>query len=607
MTGPTIQSVSPMSLSMTSALGIDKSGDSGTAEVTVGIKMNVQNTTVFQDSALSCNNQLTTSLMCSVDTTGLTLTKAISNSAVDVAKTNLTVGQKKEIIERAFNIGNCNMGLQIPTSTWVAAAGTSIKIPTLNSSAGSGVDEYRCVQATFNMNVSLRVQTADNMNKVYTSAAKAIPMTITSNCTPEAWLTPGYELPLNAQYGNRVAIDGNWAVVVADRENDPGSVSTVEIGAAHVFKKMDSVWTHVDKLKISTNGNNDGISSVALKGNYLILGSAGARYVPQSSSDTGSGKTGVISLFKLNQGKWQELGKPFSLQNANEEQMFGAAVAIDDGRAFIGAPGRSLSNGQGGVIYSQGVVMVYKIDDSLGLVDPQTLTSPIGNITSFRGYGSSLAAKNGLLAVGAPMYPGKETQGIGAVHLYNTAYIDDAKTRMSPIEVRTYGGNITEADNTDLHLGARFGARVDISGIGLVIGIPTRGDNNTDKVNLGQIRYYANWAQTTAPVKINGSTANDRIGREVKLTSDKIFLAVTPEITGAQGMVQVRNRSTPTAVVRHIRPLDSAGNDYFGVSIAIGETDALGKTDMLIGARGKRKTVDSVVSSGAAYMYSLGF
>jgi hypothetical protein len=96
-------------------------------------------------------------------------------------------------------------------------------------------------------------------------------------CLLPAWaLTAEQEAKLLAsdgaagdRFGLRVALDGDTAIISADRDDDNGTGS----GSAYVFARVNGVWTEQAKLLPADGGSGDGFGwSVALDGDTAVIG-----------------------------------------------------------------------------------------------------------------------------------------------------------------------------------------------------------------------------------------------------------------------------------------------------------------------------------------------
>ncbi len=131
------------------------------------------------------------------------------------------------------------------------------------------------------------------------------------------------------QFGISVAIDGDHAIVGAYLDgNDNGS----NAGAAYVFQRIDGTWTEVQKLTASDGAATDWFgTSVAIDGDHAIVGAF--------LGDTGNGRdAGAAYVYQRIEGTWAEVQKLTASDGAASDQ-FGRSVAIDGDYAIVGASG----------------------------------------------------------------------------------------------------------------------------------------------------------------------------------------------------------------------------------------------------------------------------
>jgi len=198
-------------------------------------------------------------------------------------------------------------------------------------------------------------------------------------------------------FGSSVALNADLAVVGSPGDDEKGS----NAGAAFVFRRGTSGWSFVAKLMASDVAGGDRFGeSVATDGRQIIVGSpfafgAGAR-------------TGAAYMFQP-AGSSFELDQRFLPEKSNPEQEFGASVTLQDGFAFVGAPGPGNPDAPGGT------VSIFSLDDDAS--DPiEILTS--GPSTSESGFGASLDSFSGFLMVGSQRFVG-DHPGPGSARVYS--------------------------------------------------------------------------------------------------------------------------------------------------------------------------------------------
>ncbi|MDZ7800034.1 MAG: FG-GAP repeat protein [Trueperaceae bacterium] len=141
-------------------------------------------------------------------------------------------------------------------------------------------------------------------------------------------------------FGNSVAIDGDYAIIGALRDDLTGA----EEGSAYAFTRNGDSWAEVDKLTASDAADNDFFgNSVAIEGDYAIIGA--------SSDDLTGNNEGSAYAFKRNGDSWAEVDK-LTASDAADYDLFGNSVAIDGNYAIIGARRDDLTGADEGSAYA---------------------------------------------------------------------------------------------------------------------------------------------------------------------------------------------------------------------------------------------------------------
>lgn len=195
------------------------------------------------------------------------------------------------------------------------------------------------------------------------------------------------EDPDQNRFGWSVALNGNTALIGANRRNVPGCHSKSPnngAGAAFTFVLESDAWQSEDILTASTGGNGDQFGqAVALSGDWAFVGAPCYEDGPTNLDDG----VGEVYVFARVGSSWNELEalatKADAAPSADlaDGDRFGAAVAVDGDRAAVGAPGRSS-------------VFVFERDGLTWTLETElTSTSP--------GFGTSLSLAGDTLLVGS--------------------------------------------------------------------------------------------------------------------------------------------------------------------------------------------------------------
>ncbi len=127
-------------------------------------------------------------------------------------------------------------------------------------------------------------------------------------------------------FGASVSLSGDTALIGATFGDAPGMFNT---GAAYIFQFNGKQWIEQQKLTASDGGFSDQFGrSVSLSGHTAIIGAL-------VDDDVGNA-SGSAYIFTEDGGGWIEQAKLHS-SDIEASDLFGASVAIDQDRAFVGA------------------------------------------------------------------------------------------------------------------------------------------------------------------------------------------------------------------------------------------------------------------------------
>jgi hypothetical protein len=258
---------------------------------------------------------------------------------------------------------------------------------------------------------------------------------------PNAFGTPTSDL-----FGGVVAISGNYAAVSALGEDDDTGFGS---GKVYIYNVTTGA---LDRTLNNPNPDNDGAndnfgSSLAISGNYLIVGATGE----DEGLSTNSGKA---YLFDLATGALE-----YTLNNPNAFDTpagdnFGVSVAISDSYVVVGA---DLEDDAGGIVSGNAYVFDLPTGNLLYTLDnPNDYSNSEGDQ-----FGRAVAISGNYLIVGAP---GEQAPGSPTKTNSGKAYIFDVTT----------GSLIHTLNNPDSEdpAGDFFGRAVSISGNYAVVSAP---------------------------------------------------------------------------------------------------------------------------------------
>jgi len=143
-------------------------------------------------------------------------------------------------------------------------------------------------------------------------------------------------------FGSSVDIDGEYAIVGADCNDDDGFNS----GSAYIFKLENDEWTEQVKLTANDAGRGDHFGiSVSIDEELAVVGS--------TYNDDNGVQSGSAYIFVRENDEWFQLQK-LNAGDADEGDLFSKSISIDDGRVLVGAV-----EGDRGDIEDTGAVYFY--------------------------------------------------------------------------------------------------------------------------------------------------------------------------------------------------------------------------------------------------------
>ena len=164
---------------------------------------------------------------------------------------------------------------------------------------------------------------------------------------------------VNDEFGNSVAISGDFAIIGAMREDDNANNenSADDAGSAYIFQKLNGSWVQEAKLVAADRESHDFFGrDVDISGNYAII----------SAHQEGQiANTGAAYIFERNSGgTWVQVKKlEATVQKAND--YFGFSVAIDGDYAVVGAYFEDEDGQEMNEVLSAGSAYVFKRNNSL--------------------------------------------------------------------------------------------------------------------------------------------------------------------------------------------------------------------------------------------------
>lgn len=169
------------------------------------------------------------------------------------------------------------------------------------------------------------------------------------------WTQQAYLKPPNSGagdgFGTAVAISGNTIVVGATGEDSNATGvngnqtnnTAADAGAAYVFVRNGTVWTHQAYLKSSNTESGDAFGkSVAIEGDTVVVGATGedsnAMGVGGNQTNNGAAGAGAAYIFTRNGTTWTQEAY-LKAGNTDAGDGFGGSVSISGDSVLVGASG----------------------------------------------------------------------------------------------------------------------------------------------------------------------------------------------------------------------------------------------------------------------------
>lgn len=325
---------------------------------------------------------------------------------------------------------------------------------------------------------------------------------------------------------------------------------------------------------------------VDIYGDYAIVGSRNALVIENSS------RSGEAYIFHKDNGVWKQQDRLIP-NDGEEDDYFGASVAINDDFAVVGAWGDDV-----GADASQGSVYIFS---RVGEVWSQQnkITASDGLANDFFGYSVDISNTNNLVV-------GAYGDNIGANTDQGSAYVYQGSAGLGGY-IWALQAKLTASDGAALDY---FGSSVSIYNNNIVIG--AYGDDvgvNTDQGSVYTFYKFTDpggWTTGQAYFqKLNSSDgeAFDYFGISVEINLTLLVIGASGDDVGAnsdQGSAYIYTHPgggpPPMMFTAKIVAQDGAASDNFGISVS------LGNNNLAIGAY-RADDSDGISNKGAVYLY----
>jgi hypothetical protein len=423
------------------------------------------------------------------------------------------------------------------------------------------------------------------------------------------------------QFGNAVAISGDYAIVGAFFEADAGGNGS---GKAYIFNVSTGALLHTlnNPNAYGTSANDQFGYSVAMSGDYAIVGA-------YREDDAGGNDSGKAYIFNVSTGALLHTLDNPNAYGTSAGDFFGWSVAMSDSHVIVGAR----NEGDAGGTYS-GKSYIYEIEqepgneieapgaptigtatvvntstvavqftapaeDGYATIETYTATSSPGGITgTLSQEGSGTITVTGLYTENTSY-----TFTVTATNSYTTGNPSSASNSVVPVPPPPDWSNVSLSqtlNNPNAYGTSQsdyFGYSAAISGNYAIVGVP----NESDASGTSSGKAYIFDVTTGALLRtINNpnpysSSASDNFGTSVGISGNYAIVGAHFEDApgaNASGKAYIYNVSTG-ALVHTLDNPNASDWDQFGTSVAISGNYAL------VGASGENKAYIFDVTTGA--------
>ncbi len=403
----------------------------------------------------------------------------------------------------------------------------------------------------------------------------------------ETWTQQARILPEGATaftgVGRALALHGDRLLAGASSEAVSGDEAR---GAAYLFVRNGEAWSQEAKLVASNGAAGDSFGeAVALQGDQALIGAPAVGV-------NGNEEQGAVYLFSRSGGSWVQMAA-LSPDDGKAKDRYGAAVALDNDPALGGTVllvgiGRFFQKKKGAAyVYSgsgQSWVQEAKLEPADG--------------ASGDNFGLAVALDGGRALIGANFHDVNGNDKQGATYIYEivepaaeptaTPTVTPTPTptpTATPERLRAVSDGLITA--SDGQAEDRFGINVDLDGDTVVVGAPFAQVGGVLRAGAVYVftRGVSGWTQQ-AKLTLPTPAVDDRIGNVLALDGDTVLIGIRHR---ARAYVFSREGST-WSLQAELTSGDSRGYG-FGTSVAVeGDT-------ALVGANVARNDSDEAVGA----------
>ncbi len=250
----------------------------------------------------------------------------------------------------------------------------------------------------------------------------------------------------NDNFGHSVSISGEYAIIGANKEDHDaiGDSTLIDAGSAYIFQRTGTNWTQQQKIVAADRAEFDQFGeSIAIEGNYAIVGAY------QHNYDTSGGgladNAGAVYVFQQSGGTWTQHQKLVASDRASGDR-FGRSVAISGNYIIAGADYHDYDTSGGNAVVDAGAAYVFQQMAGVWTQQQKLVASDRGSRSEL--YGEAVAI-NGDYVIVTSKHEDKDINGAntrfgaGAAYIYERVggtWIEDQKIVASDRETEDYFG-----------------------------------------------------------------------------------------------------------------------------------------------------------------------
>lgn len=371
------------------------------------------------------------------------------------------------------------------------------------------------------------------------------------------------------EFGNAVAIDGDYAIVGAKREDhDANDMNdAADAGSCYIYKKEAGSWTQEAKLVAADRESQDWFGHrVDISGTYAIAGA------PFEMEPAGAGAAYIFE--RSGSGTWVQAAK-LEAPIRKSSDYFGFSVGISGDWAVCGAYYEDEDENEANEILSAGSAYIFKRNSSLNTWEFHQKIVASDRELDAR-FGMSVAIDGDQIIVGSE-YDDVDLPSNGYQSNAGSAYIYRLNGEVWEEEAHITASDYGSSEN--------FGWTVDVSGDYAIVGAyknDTDADGLESKPDAGAAYIYERgsgvWAQVKKMVASDRADI-DYYGYDVSISGDRAVVGAYRQNRDADGnenfsdagaaYIIERNTSDEWLEVQKITHTVRATLDQFGYAVDV--------------------------------------